>query len=133
MSNKLFSSLGSLLFSLVAFVSIPACAVADGETDEEISDTSGTTGGKLDETKLERAEEAEQPTSTDTDQRRMDSDSIATGLQVDSDAKFDERRPATDDVAVSDEGSMEPTDALIDDGGIDLADVLLSLRLRNVR
>ncbi len=132
MTNKLFPSLGSLMFSLVAFASIPACAVADGETDDEISDTAGTTGGKLDETKLDRAEEAEQPTASDTDRRRMDSDAIATGLQIDSDEKFDERRPATDGVEIASDDAAEPSDPAID-GSIDLADVLESLRLRNVR
>jgi hypothetical protein len=132
MTNKLFSALGSLCFSLVAFASIPACAVADGEGDEDMMETAGTTGGKLDETKLDRVEESEQPTPTDNDHRRMDSGAIATGLQVDSDAKFDERRPATDGVEVASDDTAEPSDATID-GSIDLADVLESLRQRNVR
>lgn len=133
MTNKLFSSLGSLCFSLVALVAIPACAVADGEGDEDITETAGTTGGKLDQEKLDRAMEAEQPTpSDDDDRRRMDSDALATGLQLDSDAKFDERRPATDGVEVAGSDAVGQDDAMID-GSIDLADVLESLRLRNVR
>jgi hypothetical protein len=130
MMNKLFSSFGSLCFALVAFASIPACAVADGE-DEDMMETAGTTGGKLDETKLDRAEEAEQPAPTDNDHRRMDSGAIATGLQIDSDTKFDERRPATDGVDIASDDTVEP-DATVD-GSIDLSEVLESLRLRNVR
>jgi hypothetical protein len=113
MSNKLLS-LGSLCFSLVAFVSAAGCAVADGSGDEsdEYVDTT-------DDIKLDRLTGNELP-RPDTTPRR--------------EGRYTDEVPATDDVEIEQiAGSEESDEARIDDGSIDLGEVLESLRLRDVR